>query len=196
VTDILQRPAATDRSVPAILEAAEIVIERFGHDNLSLAQIARVSLIPLARIYQYFADKNAVLGALSSRALTQVSGSVDARGSRDSALTEPQRLNRVVDRFAGFVAEPSAAYLVLCGPFDPASDETRQDAVRRLASALRHALEPSAELSLYRTDEALEYAAELVFACLRRSYLVDGRVSTTAVEMAQHAVTSFVAEAT
>jgi AcrR family transcriptional regulator len=188
----MQRPAAIDRSVPAILEAAEIVIDRFGHDKLSLAQIARVSLIPLARIYQYFADKNAVLGALSSRALTRVSGSVDARGSWDTALSEPQRLNRVVDRFAGFVADPSAAYLVLCGPFDSASDETRQDAVRRLASALRHALQPSADSTQYRTDESLEYAAELVFACLRRSYLVDGRISTTAIEMAQHAVTSFV----
>jgi AcrR family transcriptional regulator len=207
VTDTLQRPAAIDRSVPAILEAAEIVIDRFGHDKLSLGQIARVSLIPLARIYQYFADKNAVLGALSSRALTRVSGSVDARGAWDTSLSESQRLARVVDRFAGFVAEPSAAYLVLCGPFDPASDETRQDAVARLASALGHALDPSAEPTAYRTDaaldpstgptayrsdEALEYAAELVFACLRRSYLVDGRVTTTAVEMAQHAVTSFV----
>jgi AcrR family transcriptional regulator len=192
----MQRPVAIDRSVPAILEAAEIVIDRFGHDNLSLAQIARVSLIPLARIYQYFADKNAVLGALSSRALTRVAGSVDARGSRDSALSEPQRLNRVIDRFAGFVAEPSAAYLVLCGPFDPASDETRQDAVGRLASALRHALTPSADLSPHRTDEALEYAAELIFACLRRSYFVDGRVNAMAIEMAQHAVTSFVAEVT
>jgi AcrR family transcriptional regulator len=192
----MQRPAAIDRSVPAILEAAEIVIDRFGHDKLSLAQIARVSLIPLARIYQYFADKNAVLGALSSRALTRVSVSVDTRGSWDSALTEGQRLARVVDRFAGFVAEPSAAYLVLCGPFDPASDETRQDAVQRLAGALGHALDPSTEPTAYRTDESLEYAAELVFACLRRSYLVDGRISTTAIEMAQHAVTSFVATST
>jgi AcrR family transcriptional regulator len=235
VTDTLQRPAAIDRSVPAILEAAEIVIDRFGHDKLSLGQIARVSLIPLARIYQYFADKNAVLGALSSRALTRVCGSVDPRGAWDTSLSEPQRLARVVDRFAGFVAEPSAAYLVLCGPFDPASDETRQDAVARLASALGHALkpwaettpyctdapdpsaeptgyrtdalDPSAEPTGYRTDEALvpsakqtpfrtvealEYAAELVFACLRRSYLVDGRVTSTAVEMAQHAVASFV----
>jgi AcrR family transcriptional regulator len=221
VTDTLQRPAAIDRSVPAILEAAEIVIDRFGHDKLSLGQIARVSLIPLARIYQYFADKNAVLGALSSRALTRVCGSVDPRGAWDTSLSEPQRLARVVDRFAGFVAEPSAAYLVLCGPFDPASDETRQDAVARLASALGHALKPWAETTPYRTDapdpsaeptgyrtdealvpsakqtpfrtvEALEYAAELVFACLRRSYLVDGRVTSTAVEMAQHAVASFV----
>jgi len=193
VTDILQRPAELDRSVPAILEAAEIVIDRFGHDKLSLAQIARVSLIPLARIYQYFADKNAVLGALSSRALSRVTGIVDTRGSWSSELTEPQRLARVIDRFAGFVAEPSAAYLVLCGPFDSASEETRQQAVQRLAVALRRALDTSVAATPYRTDESLEYAAELVFACLRRSYLVDGRVTANSIDMAQHAVQSFVA---
>jgi AcrR family transcriptional regulator len=192
VTDILQRPTELDRSVPAILEAAEIVIDRFGHDKLSLAQIARVSFIPLARIYQYFADKNAVLGALSSRALNRVNGFVDTRGSWGSELTEPQRLARVIDRFAGFVAEPSAAYLVLCGPFDSASEETRQEAVQRLAVALRRALDASVEATAYRTDESLEYAAELVFACLRRSYLVDGRVTASAIDVAQHAVQAFV----
>jgi AcrR family transcriptional regulator len=193
VTDILQRSTELDRSVPAILEAAEIVIDRFGHDKLSLAQIARVSLIPLARIYQYFADKNAVLGALSSRALARVTGFVDTRGSSGPQLTESERIDRVIDRFAGFVAEPSAAYLVLCGPFDSASEETRQQAIQRLALALRRALDSSDDIAPFRTDESLAYAAELVFACLRRSYLVDGRVSATAIDMAQHAVQAFIA---
>ena len=193
MSDILQRPAELDRSVPAILEAAEIVIDRFGHDKLSLAQIARVSLIPLARIYQYFADKNAVLGALSSRALTGVTGFVDTRGSSRPELSESERIARVIDRFAGFVAEPSAAYLVLCGPFDSASEETRQEAIQRLALALRRALDSSVDATSYRSDESLAYAAELVFACLRRSYLVDGRVTATAIDMAQHAVQAFIA---
>jgi AcrR family transcriptional regulator len=191
----MQRPVAADDRATEILAAAEIVIDRLGHDKLSLAQIARVSLIPLARIYQFFADKNAVLGALSSRALARLSSSVDARRSWNADLTEPQRLARVVDRFAGFVAEPSAAYLVLCGPFDAISEETRQEAVHRLAAALRHALLPATSTSTHRSDEALEYAAEIVFACLRRSYLVDGRVTEAAIEMAQHAVQSFVTEA-
>ena len=192
----MQRPVTADDRAAEILAAAEIVIDRLGHDKLSLAQIARVSLIPIARIYQYFADRNAVLGALSSRALGRVAGVVDARGSWSAELGEPQRLARVVDRFAGFVAEPSAAYLVLCGPFDTISEETRQEAVQRLAAALRSALIPSSTESTYRSDEALGYAAELVFACLRRSYVVDGRVTTTAIEMAQHAVQSFLADAT
>jgi AcrR family transcriptional regulator len=184
----------SDDRVPEILAAAEIVMERLGHDKLSLAQVARVSLIPLARIYQYFADKNAVLGALSSRAFARLSGSVDTRGTWSADLTEAQRLDRVIERFASFVTEPSAAYLVLCGPFDQGSEDTRREAVHRLAAALRHALRSTDTAAVYRSDEALEYAAELVFACLRRSYLVDGRVSPTAVEMAQHAVQAFVAE--
>lgn len=195
MTDTLQRPVVIDDRVSEILAAAEIVMDRFGHDTLSLGQVARVSLIPLARIYQYFADKNAVLGALSSRALARLSWSVDTRGTWSSDLTESRRLGRVIDRFAGFVAEPSAAYLVLCGPFDAISEETRQEAVRRLATALGSAIGlAQTEASAYRSTEALEYAAELVFACFRRSYLLDGRVSETAVGMAHHAVQSFVAD--
>jgi AcrR family transcriptional regulator len=171
------------------------VIDRLGHDKLSLAEIARVSLIPLARIYQYFADRNAVLGALSSHALTRLAGSMDTPGSWNDELVEPQRLVRVIDRFARFVAEPSIAYLVLCGPFDPASGVTRQLAVERLAIALRSALDRTVPaVSPHRSDEALGYAAELVFACFRRSYLVDGHVTATAIEMAEHTVRSFVAD--
>jgi AcrR family transcriptional regulator len=193
VTDTLQRPVQSEDRVPAILAAAEIIMDRLGHDKLSLSQIARVSLIPLARIYQYFADRNAVLGALSSRALTRLSGSIDTRGTWSSELDETQRLNRVIDRFAGYLENPSAAYLVLCGPFDTASEEPRLDAVHRLATALRHALGASdIEATTHRSEEALDYAAEIVFACFRRSYLVDGRVSPTAIEMARHAVRSFV----
>src|ERR1700712_216117 len=131
----MQRPVTADDRAAEILAAAEIVMDRLGHDKLSLAQIARVSLIPLARIYQYFADKNAVLGALSSSAFARLSGSVDTRGSWAADLTESQRVERVIDRFAGFVAEPSAAYLILCGPFDEASEAPRLDAVPRLPAA-------------------------------------------------------------
>jgi AcrR family transcriptional regulator len=192
----MQRPASVDRSVPAILQAAEIVIARLGHDKLSLAEIARVSLIPLARIYQYFADKNAVLGALSSRALAGLSRSIDTRGSWSAELDTNQRINRVIERFAGFLDDTSAAYLVLCGPFDASSEEPRLEAVHRLGLALQHAIGGAvADGSPYRSSESLDYAAELVFACFRRSYQLDGGVTPTAVDMAQHAVRSFVAGA-
>jgi AcrR family transcriptional regulator len=194
VTDTLQRPAAIDRSVPAILEAAEIVIARLGHDSLSLAQIARVSLIPLARIYQYFSDKNAVLGALSARELDRLIRSIDTRGSWSNELDVDQRIDRVIERLAGFLENPSAAYLVLCGPFDEASAEPRLDAVHRLGLALDHAL-GGADGHPYRTSESLDYAAELILACFRRSFQLDGRVTATAVDMAQHAVRSFVSKA-
>jgi AcrR family transcriptional regulator len=195
VTDTLQRPAAIDRSVPAILEAAEIVIARLGLEQLSLAQIARVSLIPLARIYQYFADRNAVLGALSARELNRLSGSIGTRAAWSGAMDADERVDHVIERFAGFLDNTSAAYLVLCGPFDEASTEPRLDAVHRLGLALYNALGGAgSDDHPYRTGESLDYAAELVFACFRRSLQLDGRITPTAVHMAQHAARSFVAD--
>jgi AcrR family transcriptional regulator len=196
VTDILQRPAATDRTVPAILEAAQIVIDRFGHDKLSLAEIARVSLIPLARIYQFFADKNAVLGALSARELDRLSRSIDTRGSVSATPDAGQRIDRVVDRFASFLDNSASAYLVLCGPFDQPSAQPRLEAVHRLGLALQHAIgDGESAGSRFRSSESLDYAAELVFACFRRSYQLDGRITAIAVDMAQHAARSFVGAA-
>jgi AcrR family transcriptional regulator len=193
VIETVQRPREIDDRASAILAAAEIVIDRFGPDKLSLSQIARVSLIPLARIYQYFADRNAVLGALSARALARLSGALDTRATASVPLDEAQRLQRVIDRFAARLEHSSDAYLVLCGPFDAASEEAHAEAVARLAEALHRALEPAdAGGQPFRTAEALGFAAELVFACLRRSYRQDGRVTATSIEMAQHAVSTFV----
>ncbi len=194
MTDTLQRPAGTDRSVPTILEAAEIVIARLGYTKLSLAEIARVSLIPLPRIYQYFADRNAVLGALSTRELARLCRAIDTRGAWSTAMDADQRVDRVVERFAGFLENTSTAYLVLCGPFDEASAEPRLDGVHRLGLALQHALGDAADGHPYRTSESLDYAAELVFACFRRSFQLDGRITPTALDMAQRAARSFVAD--
>ena len=47
----------------------------------------------------------------------------------------------------------------------------------------------------YRTGESLDYAAEIVFACFRHSFVVEGRVSATALDLTQHAVRSFVSGA-
>jgi hypothetical protein len=60
--------------------------------------------------------------------------------------------------------------------------------VHRLGVALGHARGSSAS-----SPELLDYAAELVFACFRRAYLVDGQVTSTSIEMAQHAASSFLA---
>lgn len=186
-------PSRSDDRVPAILEAAEIVLARLGHEGLSLAEVAKVSLIPLARIYQNFADRNAVLGALSTRHLSGLSFSVESRDSLHSEQYWPRQLSRLVGRLAIVMEDPSAAFLILCGPFDVASSRPRIEATHRLSLALRRALEQDDSMIDGQWDgEALDYAAEIVFACFRRSYLAEGRISRTAIEMAEHAVLSFV----
>lgn len=184
----------SDDHVPAILQAAEIVLARLGYGGLSLAEVAKVSLIPLARIYQNFADRNAVLGALSTRHLSGLSFPVESRGSVRPEQYWPHQLSRLIGRLAIAMEDPSAAFLILCGPFDVASSRPRLDATHRLSVALRRALEQDDSRMDGRWDgEALDYAADIIFACFRRSYLTYGRISRTAIEMAEHAVLSFVA---
>lgn len=163
-------PGRSDDRVPAILEAAEIVLARLGHEGLSLAEVAKVSLIPLARIYQSFADRNAVLGALSTRHLSGLSFSVESRDSVQAGPYWPRQVSRLVGRLAIELEHPSAAFLILCGPFDVASSRPRTEATHRLSLALRQALEQDdSVIDGHGDGEALDYAAEMVFACFRRS---------------------------
>jgi len=191
VTKITRSPALLTGRKPAILAAAEVVVTRFGFDKLTLAEIARVSLIPLPLIYQSFADKQAVLGALSARTLLGFSSSLGGRRP-DGDLNEAQRLTAVVERVAGMLESPFTAYLVLRGPFDAASEDALRRAVHELSGALRDALDESAsDAEHYRSGEFLEYAAELVFACLRRSWRADRILTPTSVQAATHAVVAF-----
>jgi AcrR family transcriptional regulator len=177
VTDTMRAATATDSSVAVILETARIVMRRLGPDALSLTQVARISLVPLARIYQYFPDRNALLGALSVDALGRLGASRSAAGG------DARQVDRVVDRFAGMLDDDDTAHVVLCAPFDAQSAEARIDAVHRLGLALG---------PVNGDPDTLDYAAELVIACLRHSYLAEGSVTPAAVEMAKRAVRSFV----
>ncbi len=55
------------RRVARVLDAAAKIVVRDGVEALSTREIARAAGIPIATLYQYFADKEAVLIALTER---------------------------------------------------------------------------------------------------------------------------------
>jgi len=180
-----------DPRVRAILSAADTVMARFGPDALSLTHIARVSLIPLARIYQFFPDRNAVLGALSSRALARMPAAIGRGGEPRPGRDAGERLDRVIDLAAGYLGDRATAYLVLCGPFDRESTALRLEATHRLGVALQRAAAQDGERDSPTRDH-FDYAGELAFACFHRAYLVESRVTAESVAMAQRAVRAFI----
>jgi AcrR family transcriptional regulator len=70
------RQARSRRRVEGILDAAaRLVVER-GVDALSTRDIAQAAEVPVASLYQYFADKEAVLLALAARDMEEMDAQV------------------------------------------------------------------------------------------------------------------------
>jgi AcrR family transcriptional regulator len=66
------------RRVEQILDAAAAVVVRDGVEALSTQEIAREAGVPVASLYQYFADKDDVLLALAGRDMDEMDAEVAA----------------------------------------------------------------------------------------------------------------------
>ncbi len=66
------------RRVAKILDAAARIVVRDGVEALSTREIARAAGVPTATLYQYFADKEAVLIALTQRDTDEMDAEVAA----------------------------------------------------------------------------------------------------------------------
>ena len=66
------------RRVAGILDAAATLVVRDGVDAVTTQEIARAAGVPVASIYQYFADKEDVLLALAGRDMEEMDHEVAA----------------------------------------------------------------------------------------------------------------------
>ncbi|MDW3098801.1 MAG: TetR/AcrR family transcriptional regulator [Alphaproteobacteria bacterium] len=71
-----------------ILSVARDLIGAQGNDAVSVRDIAGVADIPIASIYQYFPDKNAILWALVEERLSNFEHEVETRMSSAQSLDE------------------------------------------------------------------------------------------------------------
>lgn len=79
----------------AILDAARDLIGTRGNDAVSMREIAARAGVPIASIYQYFSDKNAILRTLMLGYLEDV---VTQVGSLLDAVTNPEDLPDALDK--------------------------------------------------------------------------------------------------
>jgi AcrR family transcriptional regulator len=81
--------------VATILDAARELIGTRGNDAVSMREIAARAGVPIASVYQYFSDKNAILRTLMIGYLDDV---VTEVGSLLDAVTTPEELPDAIDR--------------------------------------------------------------------------------------------------
>lgn len=84
--------ARSRRRVEAILDAAERLVVEHGVEALTTRDIAQAAEVPVASLYQYFADKEEVLLALAQRDMDEM----DEQVARDIAALPAVTIDAVV----------------------------------------------------------------------------------------------------
>lgn len=167
---IQQRSRAT---VDAILEAAAHVLRTEGWARFSTNRVARRAGVNIGSVYQYFADKEAVIHELHRRFREEVKARVRAAGPVDGSFAGFIRLG-VVQALATLAVNPEMHRVFLeelppairdAHPIDPeAIEQFRAYARERMVGV------PDPELALWIWDEVLDGLARS--ACAKRPELL------------------------
>ncbi|WP_232678201.1 class II aldolase/adducin family protein [Nocardioides sp. R-C-SC26] len=124
--------------VEAILDAAERLVVKHGVDALTTRDIADAAGVPVASLYQYFADKEAVLVALAERHMAEM----DEQAAADVAALEELTVATLVRAAMGaFVAvyarRPAFVEIYLRGRTNPRLHAYGRAHNQRIAATLR-----------------------------------------------------------
>jgi AcrR family transcriptional regulator len=100
-------------TVDAILEAADRLIRKKGYELASTNQIAKVAGFSVGSLYQYFDDKQAVVGALIDRELAREAAELVAVAEARESLERASYLAALIDHVIGQRCEARHRYRAL-----------------------------------------------------------------------------------
>jgi AcrR family transcriptional regulator len=152
--------------VEEIVKAASELLAEGGVDSLTTTAVAERTGIPIATIYRYFDDRNAIIAAYLDRDLGDVEQTLDASllesGSvRFREVSEAAALARM--RY--YQRRPEAVAVWLGGSLNPAVAEQVRARNRRVLTSIRHAAQSTGML-----EGAPEFAAELLMALYHQMF--------------------------
>lgn len=156
--------ARSRRRVEGILDAAAALVVERGVDALSTREIARVAGVPVASLYQYFADKEEVLLSLAERDMAEMDEQVLA----DLAALDPRELSVetvVGTTMAAFVKvydrRPAFVEIYLRGRGNAAVAQFGREHNARVARVLRAFVVDAGVMRPELTDAMAELAVEV-----------------------------------
>ncbi|MFJ2703563.1 TetR/AcrR family transcriptional regulator [Streptomyces sp. NPDC087428] len=101
--------------VEAILAAADRILSQEGYEALTMRRIAEEAGTPVGSIYQFYADKSAVVDALGQRYLDSFKAAIDELVERavDGELSDP--VGMMVDVYADLFRSQSGGMALWAG---------------------------------------------------------------------------------
>ena len=126
------------RRVEDILDATERLVVRHGVDALTTRDIAQAAGVPVASLYQYFADKEALLLALAGRDMAEMDAQVADDLARVEVLTVASMVRSVMSSFVTvYHRRPGFVQIYLRGRTNLAVHEFGREHNARVAADLR-----------------------------------------------------------
>ena len=130
--------ARSRRRVEGILDAAERLVVQHGVDALTTRDIAEAAAVPVASLYQYFADKEGVLLALAERDMAEMDTQVAEDLAQVEDLTVASMVRSVMTSFVEvYHRRPGFVEIYLRGRTNVAVHEFGREHNARVAGDLR-----------------------------------------------------------
>ncbi len=183
----------SQQRVAQIIAAAEHLLIRVGPEETSIPEIAKLTGIPRASIYQFFPNKYALFNHLAEFYLEQVSEAIKQLGASCHDLNWQETTNVLVQGASAFYNHsPIASMLVLGGPFSRSAYLAQEVTIVNIGQSVRQLFANLAlPFHLPTKPDAATFAVEIAFACMKHGYYEDGTITEDAQAQASHAAIAY-----
>ncbi|TGK29426.1 TetR/AcrR family transcriptional regulator [Leptospira gomenensis] len=196
VTNLRLRTPSQERSqnrVALVLETTELLLVELGPEEISIPEISKRSGIPRASIYQFFPDKYSLFTRLAEKHLSRVGEILEEKSAKSARLSWKKLVRLLVNAASDYYdSNPVASILVLGGPFSRNAYLAQEITIDHIGAAVRIQLSGLKEpLIVPEKPDVATLGVEIAFACMKRGYYSENRISKTIRDHAADAVISY-----
>ncbi|MDZ4298913.1 MAG: TetR/AcrR family transcriptional regulator [Moraxellaceae bacterium] len=183
----------TQERVEKALQAAQQLLLSHGPEEVSIPDVAELSGVPRASLYQFFPSKYHLFAAIAEHSMQDCIGALRV-GSQAMAGMCWQEATPIMVQAAQefFNANPVASILVLGWPMSRETYLSQETNVVNLADSLREVFDtfqPSVQIPI--DPDAAVIGTEIVFALFKHSYFMSGRVTNAICQQATIALNGY-----
>lgn len=183
----------SQQRVSQILAAAEELLVAVGPEETSIPEISKLTGIPRASIYQFYANKYVLFNQIAEHYLGQVSTAIGQMAPACHALPWREAARLLIEGASEFYNRtPVASILVLGGPMSRRAYQAQEITIHQIGQDVRNIFGSLAQPFFPPlAPDTTTYATEIAFACMRLGYYEEGRISQLAQDQAVHAATAY-----
>ncbi|TGK14130.1 TetR/AcrR family transcriptional regulator [Leptospira fletcheri] len=193
------KPPLQERSqqrVTLVLKATENMLKKMDPEEISIPDIAKESGVPRGSIYQFFPDKYVLFTKLAELHLARVGEILAEKSSKNRKLSWKKLVGLWVNAASDYYdSTPAASALILGGPLSRNAYLAQEVTIDHIGKGVRTRLENLKEpLYLPRKPDVATLGVEIAFACMKRGYYQENRISESIRRQAVRAVTAYFSE--